>query len=400
MCGYLLLAPHTDKIREVKSLHHILGKSYGSSVRVVAGLCSLIGIIYMLGWEVSIGSETINSLIATYVTDNPSIARFNSNVITTAIVLGSIFYTVIGGLRGNGYADIFLNSIKAISIVVITVAAIVYFSNSDLNFWKYFFPPLNQMKANLGWYGLLTHIIFSLSWQFVDNSTWQNIIGGKEEQTGDSKFNVRWSGYLVFIAPGIIGTVLGVTLNSLQGITPDNILSQVLLFTPDNSLIILLYFLMIIGCIMSMIDGLFLASTFALVIDIFSPNTSMAELDRNPEKANRILLLIRITLVLIAIFAVWGVQALMQALNLSLFDFVYVVIITQLSLLGPVIFALFNWRGRYATVIILTSLIVGFGTVVLGNHIEIKELTDGAGSITAFTSLFLSFVFLKNKHAV
>ena len=240
--------------------------------------------------------------------------------------------------------------------------------------------------------------MFSLSWQFVDNSTWQNIIGGKEEEKGDSSKSVKFSGYLVFIAPGIIGTILGICLHSVVDVTADNVLASVLAFNPGSDLLVFLFFMLIISCIMSMIDGLFLASTFAFVIDILKPNTSIEELDNNPIRANKLLIGIRLILVAFAIIGIWGVKWLMEILDLNLFDFVYIVIITQLALIGPVWFAIKGRKGKSGITIIITSLVIGFLTAILGSIFKIGFLTDGAGTITVLVSFVLSYLLIKKSN--
>ena len=154
MFGYILLAKHTQKIREVKSLHDILGKSYGSSTRVLAGFCSLIGIMYLLGWEVTIGSDTIGSIIANSGLEKISSDYLNTSLLTIAIVVGAMMYTVIGGLRGNGIADIFLNAIKLFSILYITIVGLAHFLENGGDFWSHLFPPLedNGFKPRLVWF--------------------------------------------------------------------------------------------------------------------------------------------------------------------------------------------------------------------------------------------------------
>lgn len=393
--SFILLSPYAKKIRGVKSLHHLIDNSFGNGARILAGICSIVGIMYLMGWEVAIGTSTFTGIFqggSEIAKDNTETA---ANWLTFFIVAGCLFYTVLGGLRGNAKADVILNIFKLTAVVLLTGFLLNQFtSREDTDFISSLFPSLETMKSQIGYWGLITNIAFSIAWQFVDNSTWQSIIGGKEEQPKDTVWNLRWSGIAIFIAPGIIGTILGVSLTGLDNISPDNILSQAILQTGGYStLLSIAIFIAIIACIMSVIDGLFLASAFALVIDIFKRKKDFKEIDADPIESEKTLLYLRLALIIIGITSIWGVQYLLELLNLSLFNFVYVVIITQLSLIGPVLYALIENKKSHVngSVAILSALFVGFSATILGSFFNIGWIVDGAGTFTIITSVLIVF---------
>jgi hypothetical protein len=394
--SFVLLARYASVIRGHKSLHDLLGVRFGAATRAIAGLCSVVGIMYLMGWEVGIGNATLSGLLSSAgdLTTEESMA--GANWLTIGIVFGCLLYTVLGGLRGNAAADLLLNIVKLIAVCTLTYLLLNrFFAQPQSSLWTAMFPSVATMKENLGWWGLITNIAFSLAWQFVDTSTWQSVIAGAKASEGDTAWNLRWSGLAVFIAPGIIGTLLGVSLVGSSDITQDNILAKAVALAPSlNGVVLFLVFIAIVACVMSMIDGLFLAAAYALVVDIIHPRARLAELDSVSERADRLLTLIRVALVVIAVVAIWGVRFLLAALNLSLFDFIYIVIITQLSLIGPVLAALLSNRGaRFPLWLpILIALAVGFGSIMVGTRREVKWIIDGAGAFTIFASCIATLV--------
>lgn len=98
-----------------------------------------------------------------------------------------------------------------------------------------------------------------------------------------------------------------------------------------------------------------------------------------------------------------GIQFVLAGFGKSIFDFVYVFTIVQLSLIGPIVMGLV-FQPRCIPkmwVSIIVSLILGFLFNILGNVYSISWLGDVAGTVTAVSSFtisgFLLFVSRKNK---
>lgn len=391
--SFILLAKYTSKVIRTSSLHGLLGDRFGTVTKVIAGVTSMVGMMYLLGWEVGIGQSMFEFML----TDGSpeSNAATASTWLIVAVVCSALLYTVLGGLRGNALADLLLNTVK---IVAVSVCAVVLWINRDTllagSFASRLFPSVSTMTAQLGWIGLITNIAFSLAWQFVDMSTWQSVIAGKEHGLEVSTSNLRKSGWAIFVAPGIIGTILGVSLAGMPDITGENILGVAISALPGSDAIVLFVaFVAVIACIMSLVDGLLIANAYTFVIDVLNPNNTLDQLDNDRDKAERIVLITRILLFAIAALAAWGVQFLIGIFGGNLFDFVYVVIITQLSLIGPVLVALLTDRSSrfpmWAS--ILFAAFMGFAASAFGNSLEMSWLINGAGTITIVASVLAAF---------
>jgi Na+/proline symporter len=392
--SFVLLSRRIDHIRKHKSLHSFLGQ-YGTSTRIAGGVCSLVGMIYLIGWESSILRSTFESTVAT---NSPvGTASQIAGVLVFAVVATCLLYTVIGGLRGNATVDVVLNTIKSISVVGFVIALFVLLDHAPQQSVRSLLAlDLETLMANLGIFGFVTNIAFNVSWQFVDASSWQSIIAGKEVNHGDMKSNVRDSGWTILIMPGLVATLFGIGAHAVAGINANNIVGQVAV--ASNLLLpglIVVGTIMMICCVLSLLDGMLLTCAYTLVVDLFHPKSSLEELDANPARAEKILLVVRMALVLIAAIAVVGVNYLVPALG-SNFDFVYLVIISQLSLLGPVVMALWFDRCKQRwpmSIVILASVLLGTGAVWYGTTMHIAKLVEGAGTITALFSLAAAYIF-------
>lgn len=399
--SYILLGRYSFEIKKNKSLHELIGKKSGTTARTVAGFLTLIGIMFLMGWEVSIGSSTFKS---TYAEEGLTNGEYLSKILSIAIVGGCLVYTVLGGLKGNAIADKFLNLVK---ILIFSGIAIVLLNYKSANFYEDLFPSWNTMITNLGYPGLISNLIFSLAWQFVDNSTWQNIIAGKEEKEEQTKKILNRTGILVFITPGIIGTLIGAALVGKPNINSENILTkavyQVVDFIHiDKTIGLSLLFIVLITCIMSMLDGLFLSSSYTFVTDILYPKKNIDDFGSD-KQSNKIMVFLRVSIIAIAIVSVWGIGWIFSLLGGNVFDYVYLVIVTQLALLGPVLFNLTS-PNRIAVfpvwIILVVTFFIGLTCSIFGaKNADFKWLSDGAGAITAIFSVAATYLLSKKQTA-
>lgn len=397
--SFVFLTPYSDRIRSGNSLHDFLGKKFGLTTKIMAAFCSLIGIMYLMGWEVGIGETSLNLILTTSNQMSTEEAASSTNLLIIGIVLGALVYTIVGGLKGNAFVDKLLNLLKILVIILLAYFLLErFFSLENVSFSKAMFPSFQTMKENLGVWGLMTNLIFNLSWQFVDNSSWQSLIAGAETNKKETTRNLRLSGLVIFLTVGLLGTMIGAMLANTPEITPDNILTQAVQLLPEhNTLLTIGMFILITACIMSLLDGLFLASALTLVIDIFQSSKKSIWNKQNVSSKKK-LLLVRIALILIAIIAVWGVKFILFITGANLFDFVYIVIITQLALFGPVLIGLATDRvsKKHMWLAIIIGLIVGFGSIGVGTLYDQKLLLDGAGTFTLVSSLIFSYL-ISNK---
>jgi len=388
--SYVLLARHVQVIRQSKSLHGFLGDHFGPQTRVLAGICSIVGFTVLLGWEFSVGRSTFEGLLNF---EQPKGSQTGPALwLTMATVLSCFIYTAIGGLRSNALANKAQNLLKiAVYLWLITLLAYAVLGTEWRSIlWAFLVSPMKAVES-LGYLGLITNIAFSLVWQFVDMSTWQSVTASTQGETEDqTRKGLIEAGIAVFFAPGIVGTCLGVLLNHEPGVTSDNVMAKVVAVLPQESTFwMFVVFAALIASIMSMIDGLMLASAYSLVTDILHPKESLQDLDSDPARAERMLALLRVFLALLAVAGTWGVVWLLDVLKIGLFDIVYVLIVCQLSLTGPVLAGL--W-GREATGpmvwAIVAGLVVGFATVI--GRVAMPQLAgvvEGAGLWTIIASV-------------
>jgi len=402
VASFWLLSKHVKSIRSQRSLHGLLGSRFGSTTRIIAGICSIVGILLLISWETEIGRAALSGLLNTSAETKEFSAETASEWLIFGIVLGCVIYTVLGGLSGNARADILLNLTKIASVIAVMV--LLFHRENAINsaqFIDALWPSMEKFEKNLGVGGLITNIVFSILWQYVDTSTWQSIIAGSKSKLEDSISSLRLTALAVFIAPGIIGTLLGIALTGASNITSDNVLSQsVLLSGGDSNVILFFAFAIIVACMLSLLDGYILAVAYTIIIDITHSKRTIQELDNNYVHAEKLLVITRFFVVCVVLIAVWGIPQLFKSANLNLFDFVYVVIIAQLALIGPVLSAIFKRNPAIFPMwtVIVIALIVGFGVAYIGSVNDIKWAIDWAGTITAVISGSIAWLLSSRKH--
>ena len=400
--SYFLLSRHVPAIRSARSLHSFLGTRFGAQSQILAGICSIVGFMVLIGWEFNVGKATFEGLL-NLSSETPRAAASQTLALTVSAVAVCVLYTVMGGLKSNVIANYVQNAIKLAvfcGLIVLVVGNFISAPNHNLR--TELFPSWEKVLATLGIVGLATNLIFSLAWQFVDMSTWHSVAASREAlDEKESTSALRWGGLLVFIAPGIIGTLLGAFLTVKSGVDGDNIMAQIVSLLPYGSdLIIFLVFSALLASIMSMIDGLLLASAYALVCDIIFRDKSLHEVDKNRQRSDLLLGAVRVFLSLIALLGTLGVYWLLNATGLSLFDIVYVLIIAQLSLFGPVFVAL-RWPEASSKTMhwaIIIGLTVGAVCIFVGKvSLGVAWLLECAGTFALLSSLVAALACVKGR---
>jgi hypothetical protein len=391
--SFLLLGRYSSSVRSLNSLHELLGERFGKSTKILAAICTLAGFTYLIGWELAIGKTSTLSLLNLTHALSVERAQTATTVFMILVVFGALVYTLWAGMKGQAKVDQGLNAIKLLVVTLITVLLIRRLAHFEhVQFMAALFPSWSTVKQNLGLLGLTTNIIFNVAWQFVDNSSWQSVIAGTDSNNEHSTYNLRMSGLVIFVTIGFIGTLFGISLANISTVDPNNILTEAVGLLPQYQNIMILAMLFLIAtCMMSLLDGLFLSSTFTLGLDLI-PSSQRSE--PTGGMSPKTLPIVRLLLVIIAIAATWGVNFIFEKMGANLFDFVYVVILTQLSLFGPVIIALTRKQKLCSPMwlAIAISLVAGFGSVVIGTRFHRQVLIDGAGAFTLITSTGLAFL--------
>lgn len=379
--SFFLLANRSERFTPYRSLHDFLGANFGGGTQRIAAVCSVVGILYFIGWEVNIGTSALSG----FGEAAPAhIGSVPDHIVVAILVGGAVLFTLWGGLRGNSRVDKFLNLAKTVSVIGISIILIVQLVRVEPQWLSFVFPSFDTMIAKLGIWGLLTNIIFNLSWQFVDNSTWQSVIAGSARGTTRSAGHLKASGLFIFFTIGLFGTLIGIGVSYISTVTPDNILlSTGVALGEYSALLVGAMVLLIVACMISLIDGMLLAVALTVIVDLI-PASFRAFL----ESRNWILHFCRLVVLLAGLLAVFGIDYIFSILGLSLFDFVYIVIVTQLALLGPVLVGLIVGKaGRAMYLSIVVGLVAGFGSVIYGVSTESSAFVDGAGTIAVIGSV-------------
>lgn len=388
--SYVLLSKHTAAIREERSLHAFLGKKYGKATQILAGICSILGFTVLIGWEFNVARATFDGLINLTPADKTSPTLIT--IYTVSAVAICLLYTALGGLKSNVLANYVQNGVKlfVFGLLIVLLFAILQ-RTPTASIFDRLIPSPSKLIETIGIIGLITNVIFSLAWQYVDMSTWHSVIASKNAlDESETRSALKWSGAAVFLAPGIVGTLLGAFLSIAADVSADNIMTKIVSILPtDNPILLFLVFFALLACVMAMIDGLLLASAYSLVCDIIFRTKSLREVDDNPSLSAFVLGWIRVFLVVIAILGTIGVYALLEFSGFSLFDVVYVLIIGQLSLFGAVIHSMSSMSQPKKNMAwsIAIGLAVGAAVVALGKaELGPSWFLESAGVLTMLAS--------------
>lgn len=399
--GVFWFARYTPIFKEHHGLHDFLAVRFGPLARLTAAVLSIIGMTVFIGWETDIGRSTVTGLVGG---DDAWGTWY-----VAGLALLTLLYTVWGGLQGNAWVNVFQNIIKfGVFGTLLACLGWAYFQLPGMNtgtLLEVFFPSFETIQARMGWWGFFTNMVFSLVWQFSDMTTWQSLGAGRNASVEEQKFNLRMSGLMAFISPGILGTMLGVFLAHTSS-TDNVVVGAVEALGGLSPLFGFMLLAACAACVMSTIDGLFLGSAYTVVVDLLHPKERMEDIEADKKRARRALLYARGATILIAVVALWLIPILFKALGYnSAFDAVYLVTVSQLSLVGPVLIGLWQAgrnprhaiRKQYSAMwlAMVGAFAVGFTAAISGSYWQMQWLTDGASVFTIATSLGLAWLIAR-----
>ena len=393
--SYFMLSRYCETLRNSKGLHAFLDARYGSSTRLCAATCSAIGMTVLIGWEFMVGRSTFARVTGTQS------SGFVTTVFLSSTIGVSLVYTALGGLRGNAFANQVQNIIKLLTFL--TIIALMYAVGANRTagpgLIEALTPSPGSLVDELGWFGLITNLAFSAVWQFVDMSTWQSVVASRSSPAHvDAGRALRAAGYLVFLAPGVVGTIIGAMLSGPKDVTQDTIMPAILATLPaGNDLLTVLVFMALFAALMSTIDGLLLAASYTLTCDVIHRRTPVDEIDAEEELSQRVLTTARTLMIAIAILGTIGVAILVDVCGVGLFDIVYWAVAAQLSLTGPVVMALMNptriaSRMHHA---VIAGLTTGAVCLAASRLWGLTWMETGSGTFTMLVSVVVAAIRIR-----
>lgn len=442
--SYLLLAarvePYTTLFRDT-TLHGAIRKTSTLRASQLAAVASIVGFAIQLGWELAVGVQVFASN-GTGSASSSLVGWF----ITLILALLAATYTAMGGLKGNVVANILQNGVAVLALIALIVILLVGLPNAlttifwifvlSLSMWGLYaalpklggqsegrknlillgvltagllglfgvfahrqpvpvetFVGSHRLLLTLGVGGLLSNLAFSLVWQAVDMSAWQNIVATKPDAIVRQR-SLRSSALWVFLFPGVAGALIGIALRHLDPtLNPDSVLPAAISFLWGQQGMLVLLMCGLVCAMLSTIDGVLLAATQASIWDLTDRNL-VADIVQHPRPASDVEASLRedrligksriigfVVALIGAVFVRWLVVR-----KVNLFDIVYVVTVAQMALV-PVV-ATMLWQAnrqshdrlrRWATTSIAIGLLGGTAWVLAG-VLRFREVTFGGSA--------------------
>jgi Na+/proline symporter len=389
--SFVLLAIFVKKIYKFTSVNDYLESKFGKTTKQVAVSCSIIGLIYFAGWEIAVTKSSLQTIF-----ENLSVStKFVLPALIGAIVVTAVVYITVGGRKANSIVDTWLNFIKFALLGILTVAAIVFLTKSaDTSVGGALMPKFSAAIAGIGLVGFITNFFFNFVWQFVDNTSWQAVSSVKNTQDiRQLRKPLVLASIGVFVAY-LLGTIFGACLRGITDLTSDNILGAITNFSGGMLFAVLMIILLSFSAV-SLLDGVSLSVSQSFLVD--------TGLFRNLiQRANKRKLMFwtHAITIFIGIIAAFGVQIILQFLGGSIFDFVYILIIPEISVLGCVLVGLIlpNKKCPLIYLSILVALPIGILCSIFAGIYGIMWLVDAAALITASVSVVCSvIIYLSSK---
>jgi hypothetical protein len=368
----LLLWLRPDRLASIISegtLHGILGERFGQPAARLAAVASTIGFAGLIGWEAVVG--------ATLLREFGGVSTGLYVVLPILLALASAYYTRNGGLAGNGLMNQFQNAFK---VVILIAAAILLWGLSEGGIGAASATKtLSESIVSLGGVAIAANFAFSFMWQAVDMSVWQSLAGLNRSDATHAREEIRkaipTSALSVFVFPGVVGTLIGVVIaGSSTQATDMNVLNVFIAGVAEFPLIGLLLIAAFAAAMLSTIDGYSLAASQAISWDLVRSSQVKKLLAqgeyRQPSEDDRMIIgLSRAIIFFVGVGGALSMIYLVFGLGIGLFNLVYVVVVGQMSLSGPVLLTLFGkerFTVRMGWIPIAFSLLGGLASLGTG----------------------------------
>lgn len=390
--SFVLLGTFAAGVGGATSLHDFLGQRFGIATRRSAAICSIVGLAYFIGWEVSVAGTAFEGVQASLPSQGDWWLLSRGGLVIGIAAGVAIAYSALFGRRADARLNGFLNVTKGLLLLGVLVAVLVTAGSGGHHVGGDLFPSFGAAVAAVGVFGLLTSLGFNLAWQFVDNSSWQSLNTRRVADPATTARDLRWAGFWAFMTVNGVGTLVGAMLRGVPGVSPNNILS---VFADQGArgwtvLLTLAVIVLVVASVVSLVDGMVLSATQAFVVDLGLAGRRAVRISLREARA---------IVLIVGVLAAWGVQAWIHALGGSIFNFVYVFIVAQLSLIGPVLVGLARWgdRGSRMWLPIALGFAAGMAAAASGAAFHSAGLTEGAGVLTIAVSTLVAFGLARTR---
>jgi len=357
--GFVLLGHFVKKgkfyeLANSDTLHGNIGRLYGNRARIIAVIASLVTFITFSAWEISILNDFIKISLSN-ATDN--LISF----IPLAILFIAFFYTIRGGITYNSKINTATGRATFIILLGGVILTIFNFEPNAIDASKW--QPANLLS--LGIIAFISNALFSLFWQISDMSTWQNLTAVSNNKKEGILKALKFSRYSILFAPGVVGTIFGMSLANANNLTESNILTRFMesfSYMPPivSAIITVLILIIFLTASMTMIDGQLLASSKLVVFDLLKLDDANKLLtgEKKADDVKKIFKITDVSTILITVFIIF-IAILFAIGTLSLFEMVYVAVIGQMALVLPAIYMLKGKEKKYNAFLGISFGIIG-----------------------------------------
>ncbi len=387
--SFIWVRKYSSEIIELKkygTMHGSIEHYFGRAAGTLAAFASIIGFTLLIGWEITV--------VLDIMTSNLDTGKIQYSYILAIIfcIIVSI-YTIRGGIKGNLKANTIQNLIAIIALIVLMV--FLFYKNNGGVF--YGFNSIPKLWVALGLGGLITNMVFSLVWQFVDMSNWQNIASASSVK--QVKKGLKLSAFWVLVFPGVIGTGVGIAMSNIPNLNDNTILESTISIIYEYPWILIPSLIGFFAVMFSTLDGYLLSSAQSFSWDILYKRKIEEALDDRLAKEEESNILRYIFTIIMAIAIIGGVGTLfIHKLGVQLFHLVYIVTVSHLSLF-PTVFILLINKKKKRTVLrfdglssILSGLLIGFGFVVFSIIYDSDSALTWSATIGLVSAFFVGLI--------
>lgn len=334
--SFILLSSKAGRIKQLTkngTLHSAISSFFGTTAGKLAAVATIIGFTIQIGWELIVGV----SVFGNSFTDNPDYSWW----LIIAITGICIIYTISGGLKGSVVANVLQNWVAIVALFIICGFLMINYNPTSIERpWDG--GSVGRLFSELGISFFITNALFSIFWQFVDFSAWQNLASGEGDKK-QAKSSLYWSSLWIFFFPGVVGTIAGLYLRGTAAVDPNNLFPYIINLISSNPFLLVITVAGCVAAMLSTIDGLLLASSQAALWDLFfTKEVYDSNATGNPTTQKKLTNYGRIFILIFGLIGSAFIYYITIQFKVDIFSLVYLVVIAQMVLVPVVLLLLFS----------------------------------------------------------